>query len=112
MKSSSIIPPQTGGTVNSFDLCSGATYEAMRGGCYLSVSKGSVTFKQHKSEPLDICGQVTSFDLEHIFSSASAYFIQGLFFDLIAGEGGCSVMLYYPAIEKKDWGIPGIEKKF
>ncbi len=112
MKSSSIIPPQTEGIVNSFNLCSGATCEAMRGGCYLSVDKGSVIFEQHKSESLDIHGQKTPLDLEHIFSSTNVYFIQSAFFDLVAGEGGCSVTLHYPPIRKKDWGIPGIEKKF
>lgn len=111
MERSSIMPLQTGGSIQYFDLYSEGTLEAVKGGCYLSVGKGSIVFEQHKSEPLNISGQMTPLDLGHIFSSAGIYFVQNTFFKLTAGESGCRVTLYYPPIEKKDWGINGIEKQ-
>jgi hypothetical protein len=112
MQSSSIIPPQTEGIITGFKFHPEAILEGVRGGCYVSVISGSITFQQHKSEPLSVSGEKTPLDLEDKLLTSCIYFIESLLFDLITGEDVGEIILYYPPVTKKDGGTSGPEKKF
>ena len=114
MNRSSIIPPQIRGFFHSLSLPPNGKHPYTKGRCYLFVRKGSVELEpEEEGVQLEVCGQRTPLEIEHALpKNENVLFIESLFFVLTAGEEGCYVTLYYPPIEKKDWGIPGIERRF
>lgn len=120
MSTSSIYPPNTEGTIHLLSLPRNRKILSVKGNCYLTLKSGSFELSPWNEmlEAAEIevqCRDVIDFNKEPNgaeLEERSPCFVSCMFFNLTSGEDGCRIELYYPAIEKKDWGIPGAQKVF
>jgi hypothetical protein len=79
--------------------------EFVRGGCYVFIQEGSISFEPHENEILNMTASEPAPDLEPEFPNVprvkTVYFITNTFFSIVAGEKGCVFSLYYPGVIKR-----------
>lgn len=103
------MPAPTGGLTECLDLIPGKELSFL-GNCYLFLKQGSFEIKHSQDNHLEIKGCDCPpgdyfFDLR--WKKFPVCFVETDIFVLKAGDTGCVFDLYYPPIEKKDWGVGG-----